>query len=228
MCGRFMLVAKAKDLARHFGIPLEEALAYCQADEIVRQQIVPSQNILFVRQRQGNRHLAEGRWGLIPPWAKSVKDFRHTFNARWETAARLPAFRSAWRRQRCLIPASAFWEWQDVGTRKKVKYRIQSASNDLLAFAGLWENWENPDTSKPLVTTTILTTAAGEALRQIHSRVPVLLGPENWDVWLCEAELPVDWINQLDSEAGQAILRAEKDDQSTPPSSRQGLFWGAE
>jgi putative SOS response-associated peptidase YedK len=223
-----MLIAKAKDLARHFGIPLEEALAHCQADEIVRQQIVPTQNILFVRQKQGTRHLAEGRWGLVPAWAKSVKDFQRTFNARWETAARLPIFRSGWKSRRCLIPASAFWEWQDIGTRKKVKYRIHSPTDELLAFAGLWESWKNPETSQPLVSTTILTTDAAGILRQIHPRVPVLLGPETWDVWLSESELPADWASQFDPMSGQATLRADKDDQPTSPSIGQGLFWGAE
>lgn len=225
MCGRFMLVAKAKDLARHFGIPLEEALAYCQADEIVRQQIVPAQNILFVRQQQGNRRLAQGRWGLIPPWAKSVKDFQRTFNARWETAARLPTFRSAWRSRRCLIPASAFWEWQDFGTRKKVKYRIQSSAGALLAFAGLWESWQSPEAAQPLVSATILTTDATGTLRQIHPRVPVLLTPDNWDIWLREAELPDDWTSRFDPGAGQETLRAERDDPSASSSTRQGTLW---
>ncbi|HMP01572.1 MAG TPA: SOS response-associated peptidase [Gemmatales bacterium] len=227
MCGRFILVAKAKDLAQHFGIPLEEAIEMCQADEVARLNVAPTQNVLFVRNEQGERHLAQGRWGLVPSWTKALDQNRLTFNARLETAARLPTFRSAWRQRRCIVPATGFWEWQDVGTKKKLKHKVSPTSGPFLAMAGLWDSWTNPSDGEVLESTTILTTDAAGAIRQIHHRMPVLLATSDWDAWLNP---------EFDDPAGLPSLRAEShvDELRTepaeppPPASdrpRQGTFW---
>jgi putative SOS response-associated peptidase YedK len=225
MCGRFILVAKAKDLAQHFGIPLGEALALCQADEVARLNIAPTQNILIVRAEAGTRHLAQGRWGLVPSWAKSLQDVRLTFNARVETAAKLPTFRSAWKKRRCLVPASGFWEWQDVGAKKKVKHRITSMAEPFLAFAGLWDSWTNPLDGEVVESATILTTAAAGPVSTIHSRMPVLVDRSDWDAWLDETTPDPARLHSLDPQWQADRLRVEPAEPPPPARPVQGTLW---
>jgi putative SOS response-associated peptidase YedK len=122
------------------------------------------------------------RWGLLPSWVKDPKTFTLLINARGESATQKPAFRAAMKRRRCLIPADGFYEWKSVAGRKQ-PYFVRARSGAPLAFAGLWETWTGPD-GEELDTAAIVTTDANRALADIHNRMPVIVPPEAFDLWL--------------------------------------------
>ena len=132
------------------------------------------------------------KWGLTPSWAKDPKIGYRMINARSETAAEKPSFRTAFKRRRCLIPADGYFEWAKQDKKKTPMY-ITHAERDLFAFAGLWESWKQPDESW-LNTCTILTTRANEKIEPIHHRMTVILEPEDYELWLAPRELsPDEW-----------------------------------
>ncbi|MCH7813503.1 MAG: SOS response-associated peptidase, partial [Planctomycetes bacterium] len=129
-----------------------------------------------------SRRLELLRWGLIPSWAKDPAIGARMINARSETAAEKPSFRAAFRRRRCLLPADGFYEWQRSG-RVKQPYYIRLKHGPPFALAGLWEQWHSPDGSL-VETCTILTTEPNELVKPLHNRMPVLLTPDVFDLWL--------------------------------------------
>lgn len=177
MCGRFALLILGNSVAEIFGAPAPR-------DAAPRHNIAPSQAVLAVRAAQGgrSREVAALRWGLVPPWAKDPSIGDRLINARAETVAQKPAFRNAFRRRRCLIPASGFYEWKRTGGRKQ-PYFVRRRDGELLAFAGLWERWE-PEGAPPLETCAIVTTQANELLEPVHDRMPVILDPPGREAWL--------------------------------------------
>jgi putative SOS response-associated peptidase YedK len=177
MCGRYTLSTNAQVLADLFR--LEEALALPP-----RYNIAPTQDVAIVRSETegGGRRLSLAHWGLIPSWAKDRGLGARMINARADTAAEKPAFRAAFKSRRCLIPADGFFEWKATGERKQPHYiRLQDAGP--FAFAGLWERWAPAD-REPIESCTILTTEPNEVLRPIHDRMPVILPPAAWSLWL--------------------------------------------
>jgi putative SOS response-associated peptidase YedK len=190
MCGRYTLATSEAALQAEFG--LDEI----PADYRPRYNIAPGQEVLAVI-RDGDRLRAGWlRWGLIPFWAGDPSIGNRMINARAETLATKPAFRQAFERRRCLILADGFYEWQAQGAAK-VPYWIHLEDRRPFAFAGLWDRWRPPE-GEPVVSCTIVTTQATEALRPIHERMPVILPPGARERW-------------LDPEAGQeeriALLR---------------------
>ena len=175
MCGRYNLITDAQALIDAFDlinrIPWQP-----------HYNIAPSRNVPAVRQGQEGREGFLPRWGLLPHWAKDEKFGYHTINARAETVDTKPAFRSAFRRRRCLIPATGFYEWRQLNGYKQ-PYHIRLQSRDLFAFAGLWERWTNPE-GKAVESCTIIVTEANEAIRPIHDRMPVILPPDQYQTWL--------------------------------------------
>jgi putative SOS response-associated peptidase YedK len=147
-----------------------------------RYNISPTQLVPVVRAGQIGRELTMLRWGLIPSWAKDPKIGYSLINARSETAAEKPAFRSAFKRRRCLIPTDGFYEWKKFG-KQKMPQHIRRRDGSPFAFAGLWEIWRSP-AGEPLETCTILTTSANEVVAPFHDRMPVILPPEHFDAWL--------------------------------------------
>ena len=179
MCGRFVLVATAEQMNQMFDLRhMPDTLAQ-------RFNIAPSQQVAVITNERP-RELAWHKWGLIPSWAKDAKIGNRMINARSETAAEKPSFRSAFRRRRCLIPASGFFEWQRTGTRKQPMY-ISLREQPLFAFAGLWEQWVSPG-GDTLLSATILTTEANEFVAPVHQRMPVILAPEDHGAWLQPAD----------------------------------------
>ena len=173
MCGRFAMKDSQEKVMRDFQI---------QHSKVVLEpsyNISPSQNIPVIVQQDGIRRLETRQWGLIPFWSKTPKPI---INARSETASEKPAFRQAFKKRRCLIPASGFFEWakEDGG---KQPYFIFLKDKSLMAFAGLWEEWSAPD-GKIIKTCAILTVEANSFLKFIHHRMPVILKPENGMKWL--------------------------------------------
>jgi putative SOS response-associated peptidase YedK len=177
MCGRFTLNTSAKIIAEFF--KLSEV-----PDIEPRYNIAPTQSIatITVDSEKIERQFQFMRWGLIPSWAKDMKIGSHTINARSETVAEKPAFRSAIKHRRCLIIADGFYEWQPQG-KKKQPYYFTMVNNEPFAFAGLWENWRSPE-AENIVSCSIITTAANETVQPVHERMPVILPENAWEEWL--------------------------------------------
>ena len=177
MCGRYSLATPAGQVAEHFGLTEVPALS-------PRYNIAPAQPVAIVRQpNQGEAPILElRRWGLIPPWAKDPGIGSRTINARVETAAAKPAFRAAFRRRRCLVPADGFYEWKPHPKRRR-PHHVQLASGELFGLAGLFESWESPE-GESIETCTLLTTVAHPALRVLHDRMPILVDPPRYRSWL--------------------------------------------
>jgi putative SOS response-associated peptidase YedK len=178
MCGRFTLIATPEQLQQ--AIP---GLSLPEAGIAPRYNIAPSQPVAVVP-NDGQMKLDFYVWGLIPSWAKDPSIGSRMINARSETLAEKPAFRAAFRRRRCLIPASGFYEWQQAPGRKaKIPYYIRLKSGQPFAFAGLWEIWNAPDGSTVL-SCAILTTAPNELMSPLHNRMPVILPASAYAQWL--------------------------------------------
>lgn len=177
MCGRFAFFSSHEAVARLFGV-------VGAAEVEPRWNIAPTQLVPVVRtDSEGVRRLAMLWWGLIPPWAKDRSIGARMINARAETLAQKPAFRGAFRRRRCLVLASGYYEWQ-AGPSGKQPWFIRREDGEPLAFAGLWERWTEKDGEPPLDSCTIVTTAASELLAPLHDRMPVVLRPEACELWL--------------------------------------------
>lgn len=176
MCGRYTLRTPASKLAEVFEL--------LHAPDISpRYNIAPTQRVLTIRAAENRvREPSLPHWGLIPSWAQDPSIGSRMINARSDTAATKPAFRSAFRQRRCLIPADGFYEWQAEG-RIKQPYFIHRRDDEPFAFAGLWESWHR-DGQEPIESCTILTTDANPTLSQLHDRMPVILPEEEYDRWL--------------------------------------------
>lgn len=186
MCGRFALKTPPAELVTRFG--LDEC-----ADFSPRFNIPPGTDIPVIRQSpEGKRVLHLLRWGLVPHWAKDPSIGAKLNNARGETVAEKPSFREAFKRRRCLVPASGFYEWKAEGKAKQ-PYYISLRTDDPMALAGLWESWPAPDGSI-LRTVCIVTTSANELMAPIHDRMPVIIAPEQWQAWLTEREAAQDLV----------------------------------
>lgn len=146
-----------------------------------RYNIAPTQSHPIIRLSESGRECALARWGLVPSWAEDLKIGYSLINARAETVAEKPSFRTAFKRRRCLIPATGFYEWKKVGKRKQ-PFHIHRRDDGLMAFAGLWERWEKG--SEPVESFTIITTAANSLMARLHDRMPVILPRDLYSVWL--------------------------------------------
>jgi putative SOS response-associated peptidase YedK len=199
MCGRYTLTSSPEALRALF--------RYAEQPNFPpRYNVAPSQPIAIVRLVDGKRHFALVRWGLLPSWIKDPKTFALLINARGESAAEKPAFRAAMKRRRCLIPADGFYEWQMAGDRKR-PFFVHARSGAPLAFAGLWETWSGPN-GEELETAAIVTTAANRTLRPIHERMPVIVPPEGFDLWLDGATVDATTASALIAPAPEGLLEA--------------------
>ena len=195
MCGRYTLTASPE--------ALRALLRYIEQPNFPpRYNIAPSQPIAIVRLVDGRRQFALVRWGLLPSWVKDPKTFSLLINARGESAADKPAFRAAMKRRRCLIPADGFYEWQATGDRKRPFY-VHAKSGEPLVFAGLWETWTGPN-GEELDTAAIVTTRANKTLSVLYERMPVIVPPEAFDLWLNTIE--------VDAAAAAALIAPAPDD----------------
>ncbi|MFA6310002.1 MAG: SOS response-associated peptidase [Sterolibacterium sp.] len=186
MCGRFALKAPPSELVTYF------TLDECD-DFSPRYNIPPTTKIATIRQTPaGKRFLNLLRWGLVPFWAKDPSIGSKLNNARGETVAEKPSFRSAFKVRRCLVPASGFFEWK---TENKIKqpYYISLKSGDPMAFGGIWESWTSLE-GEILESVCIVTTGPNEIMAPIHDRMPVIVGPDHWKDWMTA---PAEEIKKL-------------------------------
>lgn len=195
MCGRFtqhLSWAELHALADLIGQPRNLAPRY---------NIAPTTQIEVIRPATGGNELIPMRWGLVPAWwKKPLKELPSTFNARAETVAEKPMFRSAFKSRRCVIPASGYYEWTGK-TGSKVPHYITVRDGRPLAFAGLWESWKDPESGEPIDTATIVVGAANAWGRPIHDRMPIILAWRDASAWMAgDVERAVD------------LLRAPPDD----------------
>lgn len=177
MCGRFSLSVSAQTLAKFFR--LSEVPSFER-----RYNLAPTQSVatVVVPQPGCDRQFQWMRWGLIPSWAKDRKIGNRMINARVETVAEKPAFRTALKQRRCLVLADGFYEWQQQGKQKQ-PYYFQVNQGEPFAFAGLWETWQSPEDER-IISCTLVTTVANDKVQPIHDRMPVILSPEAYDAWL--------------------------------------------
>lgn len=180
MCGRFTqhyTWAEVHAFLSVFGAPQNLQPRY---------NIAPTTWVDVVRPTEdGERELVRMRWGLVPTWwKKPLKELPSTFNARAESVAEKPMFRSAFRSRRCVIPASGFYEWTGEAGSKIPHLFTAADGSPLLAFAGLWEAWRNPETREEVLTCTMIVSGASSWMEAFHDRMPILLGPDQFDRWL--------------------------------------------
>jgi putative SOS response-associated peptidase YedK len=189
MCGRFTLRTPPKDLVEVFQL-------LRTLEMTPRFNIAPTQPVAVVRQGTTCREMSLMRWGLIPSWAKDMKIGASLINARADTLATKPSFRTAFKRRRCLIPADGFYEWKKGEGKTKQPFYIRLKKDYPFAFAGLWEHWEGPDNSA-VDSCTIVTTDANDTLRPLHERMPVILPEEDFDRWLDPKEEDAAQLGEL-------------------------------
>lgn len=176
MCGRFALYADPNLIKSKLN--LDEPV-----DVEPRYNIAPSENICVIVDDENKRVARYFHWGLIPFWAKDKKIGYSMINARAETISDKPAFRHAFKKQRCLIVMSGFFEWREIDGRKQ-PYYIYPDDKTIMICAGIWEQWEDKKNNETINSCAIITTNANEFMQPIHNRMPVILSPDNYDDWL--------------------------------------------
>lgn len=206
MCGRYTLTASAEEISDHFG-----ALSryHGLAAHLPRYNVAPGQIMPIVRAGDGASEIIAAHWGLIPFWAKEASISAHLFNARADTVAIKPAFKAAFKRRRCLIPADGFYEWKGEGPARgpKQAYRFTLKEGGLFAFAGIWERWTNPDDATIVESYAIITTAANATVKPIHDRMPIIVPREHYARWLGVTRDPAYALTLIEP-APNALLRA--------------------
>lgn len=192
MCGRYTLSSPGDDVADLFALDAVPEIH-------PRYNVAPTQEAAVVRQDpKGPRRLDYLRWGLIPVWAKEAAIGNKLINARGETVAEKPSFKTSFKKKRCLVPASGFYEWKAEGKGKQ-PYLIHRKDGKPFAIAGLWSAWKEPESGEWIETFTLLTTDPNELMQPIHNRMPVIVAQEDFGAWLNPAN--------EDIEALQALIR---------------------
>jgi putative SOS response-associated peptidase YedK len=182
MCGRATYKLTWEEIVALYRLTLGPAPHNFQP----RFNVCPTTTIDTIVSNDGTRALERMRWGLVPGWwKKPLKELKlATFNARAETVDEKPMFRSAFKRKRCLIPVSGYYEWQDTPGGKQPWYFTARDGSPALTIAGLWDEWTNPETGKPLKSCTMIITEPNKFVAEVHDRMPVLLTEKQFDPWL--------------------------------------------
>jgi putative SOS response-associated peptidase YedK len=199
MCGRYVIKSPPEAVRELFGY-------VDQPNFPPRYNIAPTQPVPIVRLVQGRRRFALVRWGLIPSWVKDPRTFTLLINARGESVLDKPAFRAAMRYRRCLFPVDGFYEWQVTPTGRR-PYFVRPNSGGPMAFAGLWETWTGPN-GEEQETAAIVTTVANRTLASIHARMPVIVDPSAFDLWLDTARIDSKTAAALIVPAPENLLEA--------------------
>jgi len=182
MCGRFVSLTEPDFLARLFEVDEDRQAAEVGANP----NVAPTEQVRAVAEHDGRRVLVTLVWGLVPRWSKDRRGASKLINARAETLTERPAYREAFTRRRCLLPADGYYEWIPQPDGARAPYLVTRRDGAPLALAGLWDVWRDPadPTAPPLRTCTIVTTSTNDALAPLHHRMPVVLERGDWDDWL--------------------------------------------
>lgn len=189
MCGRYVINADPQQLQQAFSLTTVPDFA-------PRFNAAPTQ-MLPVITNDDPRSAALYRWGLIPGWAKDASLASKMINARSETVDEKPAFRTAFKRRRCIVPATGFYEWHKLDDGSKQPLYIYRNDSPFMGMAGLWEVWKEPETNEEVRTFTILTTSANPFMQKIHERMPVILNPQDYERWLTTGEKDAPGLRDL-------------------------------
>jgi putative SOS response-associated peptidase YedK len=202
MCGRYRLSRRKQIIEEHFDSVSGEE------DWSPRYNIAPTQPVPIVRQnpKEPVRQMSLVRWGLIPSWAKDMSGSVMMINARSETATTKPAFRDALSNRRCLVPADAFYEWKKTGKTKQ-PYCFEVNDGELFAFAGLWDRWKDPSGTW-VRSCSILTTTPNVVTSAVHDRMPVILDPGCYDLWLDPAMRDVRVVSDMLKPYNARLMRS--------------------
>lgn len=192
MCGRYTLTSSGDSVATLFDLMEVPQLP-------LRFNVAPTQEAAVVRMVEpgGPRTLSFLRWGLVPYWAEDPAIGNRMINARAESVAEKPAYRTSFKKKRCLVVADGFYEWKKMGKGPKQPYLIRRPDRQPFAFAGLWSSWRNPASDHPLETFTILTTDANATMKGLHDRMPVILERSDFGLWLDPATADADRLQSL-------------------------------
>jgi putative SOS response-associated peptidase YedK len=193
MCGRVRLSSDVSEIKLVFSIPSHRPTPNFPPS----WNVAPTDQLPVVRydKKAGERSLDLLRWGLVPYWAKDLNVSFANINAKAEGIETRPAFRDGFQRRRCLVPVDSFYEWKKTGTGKQ-PYAIALADGSLMALAGLWENWRSP-AGEWVRSFAIVTTTPNELCAELHNRMPVVLKPETWPVWLGEEAADIPSLKDL-------------------------------
>ena len=183
MCGRYTITLDLEAILAQMDLQMPDF------DFSPRFNIAPTQRLPVIT-GDAPRELQLFKWGLVPFWAKDPRIGNKMINARGETVASKPAFRSAFKKRRCLAIADGFYEWKKTSTGK-VPHHIRMKTREIFTLAGLWEEWEDPE-GKTLRTFTLITTTPNELMAPIHDRMPVIVPPTERDIWLAPETAPED------------------------------------
>jgi putative SOS response-associated peptidase YedK len=204
MCGRMTQQTPPEEVARIFDAEVRD---HELEDAQPSWNVAPTDPITVVLQREDGRTVERPRWGLIPSWAKSARDGARLINARAETLATSPAFRVAFAKRRCIVPADGFYEWQHTGGKRKQPFFLGPVGQGaVLAMAGLWSVWKDPETGLWVTSAAVITTDANDDVGALHDRMPVLLPRQAWETWLDPEERDQELLRSLLMPAPDGIL----------------------
>lgn len=192
MCGRFTNKAKPEEIEKEFHVKISQDNLFKPRYNIAPTQIIPA-----ILESDGERIINGLKWGLIPHWSKDDSFAAKLINARAETLAEKPSFRDAFKKHRCIIPASGFYEWDKKSSGAKQPFYFYLKDKEVFGFAGLWEQWLDKETGEQIETCTIITTEANEVLEPIHDRMPVILKSKDYNQWLDEKQKDTDKLQKL-------------------------------
>ncbi len=207
MCGRYIRKGSSESVSKWFKVDPDDLPVFAPSYNVAPQSTQP---VVILDRETGKRVIRLMRWGLVPFWAKDATIGKSTINAKAETVATSPAFREAFQRRRCLVPADAFYEWQKLDAKNKQAHAIGLADGAPFAFAGLWDRWKDKATGTRLESFTVITTDPNELMEPLHNRMPVILSPANYQRWLEPADEtgpgqhPIDLLRAYPAEAMKA------------------------
>ena len=191
MCGRFTIFDNLESLRKYF--PIDETICEVKAN----YNVAPTQEIPVIVQENGKNILDKYHWGLVPFWADSTKIGNKIINARVESVDEKPAFRNAFKIRRCLIPANGFYEWKGKKGQKQPMYITRTDFKPFL-FAGLWEKWDKKGSQDTVYKScVIITMPSSKSIRDIHNRMPVILKPDSYKVWLDQENQDVENLKDI-------------------------------
>ena len=199
MCGRFTLQTPEAQIRKAFNLPMGDQLGLSP-----RYNIAPSQDIPIIRDTKDGHELILVQWGLVPHWSKESKTKYSTINARIESVAEKPTYRTPFKSQRCLIPADGFYEWKVVNGHK-IPHYIRMRKGEVFAFAGIWDRWEGE--GKTLDSCSIIVMPANEVMKPIHERMPAIIAPAHYDLWLDQRITEKDEIMEFLNSAPSGSLK---------------------
>jgi putative SOS response-associated peptidase YedK len=201
MCGRYVRKSTRREIANWFAAEDPQGVEWGPSYNVAPQTFQP---VVRLNRDTGQREIVLMRWGLIPYWSKDAKVGYSTINAKAETVATAPAFREAFRRRRCLVPADAFYEWQKLDPKHKQPFAIALASREPYGLAGLWDRWKDQKTGEWLETFSIITTDANEVVAPLHNRMPAIIERKDYARWLDggsdSTQPPVDLLRPFPAE----------------------------